>query len=79
MEDIARDPHIKERGSIASIYDPSSKETLSFPGLPIRLWPTPGEVRFPGLPMGSANEVILGDLLGYSAEEIAELKTKGII
>jgi crotonobetainyl-CoA:carnitine CoA-transferase CaiB-like acyl-CoA transferase len=33
---------------------------------------TPGEIRFPGLPMGSAKEVIYQDLLGYSPEEIQD-------
>ena len=38
-----------------------------------------GEVRFPGLPMGAANGVVLEDLLGYSSEAIGELKAKGAI
>ena len=32
-----------------------------------------------GLPLGSANEVIYADLLGYSAEEIANFKAAGVI
>ena len=79
MEDISKDRHVRERGSIASVYDRSSGRTFSFPGVPFLLHPTAGQVRFPGLPMGSANGVVLEDLLGYSPEEVQELKTKGAI
>ncbi len=79
MEAIARDPHVQKRGSLASVFDPASEKTLSFPGVPIRFGQNPGEIRFPGLPMGAANGVILGDLLGYSPEAIEELRTKGAI
>ncbi len=79
MEDIAKDPNIKARGSIISVFDPASGTDIPFPEAPIRLSGTPGKIRFPGLPMGAANEVILGDLLGYSHEEIAALKSSGAI
>lgn len=79
MEDIAHDPHVKERGTIASIYDPATEKTISFPDIPIRLLRSPGQIRFPGLPMGSANEVVLGDILGYSPQVINGLKTQGAI
>jgi hypothetical protein len=59
--------------------DPASGETFPLPQVPIRLLQTPGEVRFPGLPMGSANEVVYQDILGYSSEEIGEMRAKGVI
>jgi len=79
MEEIARDPHYIARGSIVPIFDPASEETIPFPNIPIRLSGTPGAVRFPGLPMGAANEAVLQDLLGYSPAEIAALKDSGAI
>jgi crotonobetainyl-CoA:carnitine CoA-transferase CaiB-like acyl-CoA transferase len=79
MRDIANDPHVKGRGTITEIHDPASGETLSLPAVPIRMLQTPGEIRFPGLPMGSANEVIYQDLLGYSTEEISQMKWRGVI
>jgi crotonobetainyl-CoA:carnitine CoA-transferase CaiB-like acyl-CoA transferase len=79
MEDIPRDPHIKARGSITSVFDPASKKNILLPEAPIRFSATPGKVRFPGLPLGAANEVILADLLGYSQKEIADLKSCGAI
>ena len=37
------------------------------PDVPIRLLDSPGEIRFPGLPIGAANEVVYRDLLGGEA------------
>jgi len=79
MKDIANDPHVKERGSVSAVYDPASGRTFSMPAVPIRLLQTPGEIRFPGLPMGSANDVIYQDLLGYSVGEIHEMAANGVI
>ncbi|HSB81145.1 MAG TPA: CoA transferase [Candidatus Methylomirabilis sp.] len=79
MEDIAKDPNIKARGSIISMFDPISEGDIPFPEAPIRMSGTPGKIRFPGLPMGAANEVVLGDLLGYSPDAIAALKSSGAI
>jgi len=79
MEDIARDPHYIARGSIVPLVDPATGKTIPFPDVPIRLSETPGAVRFPGLPMGAANEAILQDLLGYSPTEIAALESSSAI
>ena len=79
MADVARDPHYRGRGSITTLFDPDSERTLPFPEIPIRLSGTPGKLRFPGLPMGAANGVILEDLLGYRPEEVAALKQQGAI
>jgi len=79
MEDIAHDPHYRERGSITSIFDPASERHIPFPETPIRFSATPGEIRFPGLPMGAATEVVLEDLLGYRPEELADFKRAGAI
>ncbi len=79
MENIARDPHYAARGSIVPVVDPATGKVIPFPNIPIRLSATPGALRFPGLPMGAANDVILQDLLGYTPAEIAALKSSGAI
>jgi len=79
MEDISQDLHVKERGSLAAVFDPATEKTISFPDIAIRLLQSPGQIRFPGLPMGSANEIVLEDILGYSPEEVTGLKTQGAI
>lgn len=79
MEDIARDPQYAARGSVVPLFDPATEKTILFPSVPIRLSATPGAVRFPGLPVGAANDVVLQDLLGYTPAEIAALKASGAI
>ena len=81
MKEIAEDPHYQARGSIVSMEDPASGITIKMPGVPFRMTDNSNagnaanksKMRFPGLPMGSANEVIYRDLLGYSQEQIAQL------
>ncbi|NWF54774.1 MAG: CoA transferase [Syntrophaceae bacterium] len=79
MEEISRDPHVQERGSIRSIPDPASGRTFPLPVSPIRLKRAPSEIRFPGLPMGAGNDYVLQDLLGYGPEEIAKMKAEKVI
>jgi crotonobetainyl-CoA:carnitine CoA-transferase CaiB-like acyl-CoA transferase len=79
MEGIAKDPQVKARGSIKEVFDPALERTFPIPEIALRMSNTPGEIRFPGLPMGSANEVVYQDLLHYAPQEVAEMKAKGAI
>ena len=79
MEEVARDPQYIARGSFVPIVDPATGTTIPFPNVPIRFSATPGAVRFPGLPMGAANEVVLQDVLGYTPAEIAAFTASGAI
>ena len=74
MQDVAENPHCRERGSMIAIEDPVTGQELKIPNVPFRMLGTPGRIRFPGLPLGSANDVIYSDLLGYSVEELARLR-----
>ncbi len=79
MEEIAHDPHVKARGSIREVYAPHLERNVGMPNLPFHFSKTPGAIRFPGLPLGAANEVVLQDLLRHSPQEVAELKAKGAL
>lgn len=79
MRDIAENPHIKERKTHIDITDPATGKTLRMPDVPVRLLSSPGELRFPGLPFGAANEVVCKDILGYSPKQIEELKSKKVL
>jgi crotonobetainyl-CoA:carnitine CoA-transferase CaiB-like acyl-CoA transferase len=79
MKDIAANPQFNERGSILTIEDPVTGEVLNIPNLSFRLMGSPGRIRFPGLPVGSANDWVYGTLLGRDRDQIAEMKTKGVI
>ncbi len=79
MRDIAEDLHVQERKTLVDINDPRTDRTLRMPDVPVRLINSPGEIRFPGLPFGAANEVVYQDLLGYSSEQVEELKNSKVI
>lgn len=79
MKEIGGNPHFLERGSLIEIEDPATGVLLKIPNVPFGLLSSPGRIRFPGLPLGSANHAIYGSLLGYSREEIEGLKTSGAI
>jgi crotonobetainyl-CoA:carnitine CoA-transferase CaiB-like acyl-CoA transferase len=79
MEDISKDPHVRERGTLCELRDPVTGRPLSFPASPIRLRKTPPRIQYPGLPMGGANDYVLQDLLGYPAAEVARMKEEKVI
>ncbi len=79
MREIAEDPHVRERRTLADIADPATGKLLRLPDVVMRLSTTPGRIRFPGLPSESANEVVFCDLLGYSKQQLAEFKTKKVL
>ncbi len=79
MKDIAEDSHYKERGSLVNIEDPATGTNLKIPNVPFRMMATPGSVRFPGLPHGSANGVIFREFFDYSTDKITEMEKIGLI
>ncbi len=79
MQDIAEDHHVRERKTMTDIQDPATGKILRMPDIPIRISVSPGVIRFPGLPMGAANDVIYQDLLGYSPEQLEGLRSKKVI
>lgn len=79
MKDIGANPHYRERKTLIEIEDPATGMMLKMPDIAYRMLGTPAKIRFAGLPVGSANEVIYQDLLGLSAQEVQRLKKEGAI
>jgi crotonobetainyl-CoA:carnitine CoA-transferase CaiB-like acyl-CoA transferase len=44
-----------------------------------RMSATPGQIRFTGRPMGADTDAVLVDDLGYTADELAELRASGVV
>ena len=74
MKDIEGDEHYRERGTILEIEDPVTGVMLKLPDVTFKMMGSPGKIRFPGLPHGSANKVVYRDLLGYKEAEIEKFK-----
>lgn len=76
--DVVKDPQHIARGSIISVDDPLLGP-VAMPGPVPKFSRTPGSVWSTGPYVGEHAEEIFGDLLGYSPEQIAELRAKGAI
>ena len=77
VSDVVNDPQVLARDMMVPIPHPNVPD-LKTPGSPLKLTDTPSSVRhYPPL-LGEHNEEVLGNL-GYSKEEVAQLKEEGAI
>jgi CoA:oxalate CoA-transferase len=76
-----RDPRVLARGETVRLAHPGHGETdeIYGTGLPIRFSAASAGFDQPPPDIGEHNQEIYGNLLGYSAERIAELKNGGVI
>ncbi len=79
LADLAADAQAWENGYFVDAHCEEVQRDVEVRGLPIRLNKTPGSVRTLGPELGQHTEEILVETLGYSWEEIGELKAKGVI
>ena len=78
MADIFADPHYAARRSIVAASD-DAMGSVAMAGVVPRLSATPGGVRHAGRAVGQDTESVLGDVLGYDAQRIAELVQNGVV
>jgi formyl-CoA transferase len=76
--DMLADPHFAARQALVQVAHPD------FAGLTMqnvfpKLSATPGEVKWPGPPLGAHNDAIYGDLLGMGRAEMDALRADGVI
>ena len=78
MQDIATDPHYRDRGTITAIEDAEFGPMLMAASMP-RMTATPGSVRSLGPTLGAHNDEIFAELLGLSSAEMGRLRDAGTI
>lgn len=78
VADIFADPHFKARGNLVTVEDPDVGEIV-VPGVIPTLSGTPGRITNLGPKLGNATDQVLGEVLGLSATELAQLHKNGII
>ena len=78
LDEVAEDPHLKERGMINEIDHPSYGD-ISVPGLPIRLGDSDLPDIEPSPEKGRDNDEVYGGRLGLSESEIEKLREDGVI
>ena len=77
MKEISEEPSLRETGTIVEVDHPERGKYLTV-GCPIKLSDTEVEVTRSPL-LGEHTDEILADVLGYSAEEIAEIHESGAV
>lgn len=77
-DQIVDDPHYAARENIVTIDD-DALGPIPMPNVVPKLSGTPGRVDFAGVELGRHNDEILGGLLGHSADELAALRSTGVI
>jgi len=79
LAELAADEQVWANDYLMKTHCEEVQREVTIRGLPVRLSRTPGSVRSLGPELGQDTELILAETLGYSWDEIAELKAKGAI
>ncbi len=77
VADMFADPHFQARGMFEQVE--IDGKPLKIPAIMPKLSETPGQTRWPGGAVGSHNDEVLGDILGLSVAERAELAAAEVI
>jgi formyl-CoA transferase len=75
MKELAEDQSLRATGTVVEVDHPTRGTYLSV-GNPIKLSASPSQVKRSPL-LGEHTEEVLRDVLGYSADELAAIKTSG--
>jgi CoA:oxalate CoA-transferase len=78
VDDLPDDPQVRANDYIVDFEHPQFG-TTQVVGIPVRLRETPGSVRLPAPEFGQHTEEILSGLLGYSWEQIGQLRDEHVI
>lgn len=77
--DIAADPQYRERAMVREVEDASFDQPVLHPGIVPHFGGAPAAIRWPGPPVGAHNDEILQGLLGMSVQDVAGLRSEGVI
>jgi CoA:oxalate CoA-transferase len=72
------DPQVKSRGIILELDHPTAGK-VRVPGFPVKMEKTPATYRIPAPQLGEHSVEVLREMLGYSDEEIDELRKSGTV
>ena len=77
-EEVMDDPQFAHRGFFEYMDHPVVG-TLKFPGAPFNMGSTPWQAEGPAPSVGQHNREVLGERLGFGGEELAQLRSEGVI
>ena len=77
MKELAEETSLRETGTVVEVDHPERGKYLTV-GCPVKLSDSPVSVERSPL-LGEHTDEILSEVLGYHAEEIAEIKSSGAV
>ena len=77
-EEVMDDPQFAHRGFFEYMDHPVMG-TLKFPGAPFNMESTPWQAEGPAPSVGQHNREVLGERLGFGGEELAQMRSEGVI
>ena len=77
VRDIYADPQFAALGTITTVPD-EELGAVKMQNVLFRLSDTPGEIRYAGIPQGHDTQEVM-ESLGYTAEQIHDLRDKGVL
>jgi formyl-CoA transferase len=75
-EDLYNDPHMRAREMVVE-YDHPTRGRVTMLGCPVKMTESSVEIK-PAPLLGQHTEEVLGEVLGYGPEQVAELKARGV-
>jgi crotonobetainyl-CoA:carnitine CoA-transferase CaiB-like acyl-CoA transferase len=79
VRDLLEDPHLTARGFWQQMEHPGLGQTITYPSLPARIGNIPWRLTRRAPLIGEHNQDVYGKELGFSKEQLAMLKARGII
>ncbi len=78
IDEAIEDPHVKARGTIVEVEHKTAGK-VRMPGFPLKMSATPGKIRMAAPLLGEHTAEVLKEMLGYTDEQIQELRKAGAI
>ena len=78
LEEVFSSPQVHALKMLQEVEHPEAG-TLKVTGIPVSYSETPGEIKYPPPLLGEQTEEILSHYLGYSIQEIDELREQGVV
>jgi benzylsuccinate CoA-transferase BbsE subunit len=79
IKELWHNPQLLERGFFFEVAHPEQDSSFKYPGAPYKFSRSPWQISRRAPLVGEHNQQILGEELGFSRDEIAELASKGVI
>jgi crotonobetainyl-CoA:carnitine CoA-transferase CaiB-like acyl-CoA transferase len=79
IKELWDNPQLLERGFFVEVSHPEQEASFKYPGVPYKFSRSPWQISRRAPFIGEHNQQILGEELGFSKAEIADLASRGVI